>query len=224
MTAREAAVRRLFARLAPHYALLNSVLSFGLHKLWRRLAMRQVPNVQNQRVLDICAGTGDFALDLQRRGAQVVGVDLAEPMLAIARRRCGPAFAAVVGDVFQLPFADDQFAAATLGFGLRHSEQDLPQLLAEVCRVLAPGATLVVLELSHPPNRLWNWLTGLYIQRLLPLIGATVDPEAYRYLAKSLHGYPNAEELRAVLLGAGFASCEYRLCLGGVAAVHIAVK
>lgn len=222
MNPREASVQRLFSRLAPYYGLLNSVLSLGLHHGWRRFALARVPATAGTLTLDLCAGTGDFALALQARGAAVIAADLSAPMLRFARRRAGGALPAVVANAFALPFPDACFAAATIGFGLRHSEDDLPALLREVRRVMRPGGTLVVLELSHPPHRLWRWLTGLYIHHLLPLIGAVVDREAYRYLANSLTGYPDAPQLAALLIGAGFAGCEYHWLTGGIAAVHIA--
>jgi demethylmenaquinone methyltransferase / 2-methoxy-6-polyprenyl-1,4-benzoquinol methylase len=222
MNEREASVRRLFSRLAPHYALLNTVLTGGLHFLWRRVAVAAVPVSPGSLVLDVCAGAGDFAVALRRRGASVVAVDLAEPMLATARRRTGGEVPVVVGNVLELPFADAAFTAATVGFGLRHSESDLPRFLGEVRRVLRPDGTCVILELSHPPSPLWNRLTGLYVHHLVPLIGAFADAEAYRYLSRSLIGYPDAPALRRMLLEAGFAACQYRLLTGGVVAVHVA--
>lgn len=222
MNKREAAVERLFSRLAPHYGLLNTVLTFGLHHLWRRFAVSRVPQGPGMTALDLCAGTGDFAAALLRTGTAVVAADLSAPMLAIARRRTRQRLPAVVADGFHLPFATGSFGAATVGFGLRHSQQELPVLLREIRRVLKPGAKLVVLELSHPPSPIWRWLTGLYMHALVPLVGAIVDAEAYRYLSESLHGYPDAPALRELLLESGFSACEYHLLTGGVVAVHVA--
>jgi demethylmenaquinone methyltransferase/2-methoxy-6-polyprenyl-1,4-benzoquinol methylase len=143
-------------------------------------------------------------------------------MLAIARRRTGGRLPAVVADAFHLPCADASFDGATVGFGLRHSQQDLPVLLRELRRVLRPGARLVVLELSHPPSPTWRWLTGLYMHSVVPMAGAVVDAEAYRYLSESLHGYPDAPALRQTLLECGFAMCTYYLLSGGIVAVHVA--
>lgn len=222
MKAREASVQRLFSRLAPYYGLLNSVLSFGLHHLWRRFALAKVPTIPNGLHLDLCAGTGDFALAMRQRGVTVVAADLSAPMLQAARRRSGGTLPAVVANAFDLPFPPAAFATATIGFGLRHSEDELPAFMAEVRRVMRSGATLVVLELSHPPNRLWRWLSGLYIHYALPLIGAFVDREAYRYLSNSLNGYPNAPQLAALITEAGFSHCEYHWLTWGIAAVHVA--
>lgn len=222
MNKREAAVERLFSRIAPTYGVLNTVLTFGLHRLWRRYATRQVPQGPGVTALDLCAGTGDFAAALLRTGATVIAADLSAPMLTIARRRLARALPVVVANAFELPFASGRFDAVTIGFGLRHAQQDLPVLLREVRRVLRPSGKLVVLELSHPPAPLWRWLTGLYIHALVPVVGALVDAEAYRYLSQSLHGYPDAPTLQGLLLASGFAACEYRLLTGGIVAVHIA--
>lgn len=222
MNEREAAVERLFSRIAPNYGVLNTVLTFGLHRLWRRFATRKVPQGPGTTALDLCAGTGDFAVALRRTGTTVIAADLSATMLTIARRRSHGALPVVVADGFQLPFASGCFDAITVGFGLRHAQQDLPALLREVRRVLRDSGKLVVLELSHPPAPLWRWLTGLYIQALIPLIGAVVDAEAYRYLAQSLRGYPDAPTLQAMLLASGFAACEYHLLTGGIVAVHVA--
>jgi len=219
---REAAVQRLFSRLAPRYGLLNTVLTFGLHKLWRRTAMASVPVGDGLRALDVCAGTGDFSLALLRRGMNVTAVDLSAEMLTVARRRAGNRLAAVIGDALHLPIASASADCVTVGFGLRHCEDDLPLLLAELRRALKPGGVAVVLEMSHPPNRIWRQLVNLYLHTAVPLIGRLVDAEAYEYLGRSVRNYPDAPTLRAMLLDAGFDECWFRLVSGGVAAVHVA--
>jgi demethylmenaquinone methyltransferase/2-methoxy-6-polyprenyl-1,4-benzoquinol methylase len=223
MTPRELAVRSLFSRIASHYDLLNTVLSFGLHKLWRRGTMRLLDAQPGWLCLDVASGTGDFARSVLRTGAGVVALDMTPAMLRVARERT-PDLKAVLADAFKLPFADGTFDALTIGFGLRHSREDLLLFVAELGRVLKPGGRLVSLELSHPPNRLWDWLSGLYIHLLLPIIGGFVDRPAYDYLSRSLHGYPGAPELADLFMAAGFARCDFVRLAGGVAAVHVAVR
>lgn len=228
MKPREHGVRRLFSRIAGQYDLLNSIISFGLHKVWRRrtlelLVARGAFPAEDRplQCLDVAAGTGDFAIALARRGIPTVALDMTLPMLEVGRRR-QPDLPIVVADAFAMPFADGSFDYLTAGFGFRHAKQDLTLLLAELRRVLKRGGRCVSLELSHPPNRLWDWLSGLYIHMILPIIGGFVDREAYQYLSDSLHGYPDAPELASAFLQAGFDRCEYHLLAGGVAAIHVA--
>jgi demethylmenaquinone methyltransferase/2-methoxy-6-polyprenyl-1,4-benzoquinol methylase len=222
MTEREAAIAALFTRIAPGYDLLNTVISLGQHRGWRRRAVQALDPEPHWRCLDLCAGTGEFARALLPRCRQVVAADLSLVMLRRARQRCGGSLPAVVADGFALPFPTATFDCITNGFGLRHCETDLPAFLAESRRVLRPGGRLMILELSHPPSPLWRRLTGLYIHGLLPLIGGLYDRQAYAYLSRSLAHYPDAEGLRQQLLAAGFSSCKIIPLLGGVAAVHVA--
>lgn len=222
MTNRELAVRKLFARIAPYYGLLNTILSLGLHKSWRRKAMVMLALKPGERCLDVCSGTGDLALAVQARGGKVIALDMTAEMLQVAQKRAGGTLDVVMGDALCLPFADDSFDCVTLGFGLRHSEGDLPTLLTELARVVKPGGRLMSLELSHPPNRSWRMLSNLYIHMLLPVIGGLYDREAYHYLSQSIEEFPNAADLAEVLVEAGFAHCDYKLLSGGIAAVHLA--
>lgn len=222
MKPRERGVRRLFSRIASHYDLLNTVISLGLHRAWRRRAVRVLAPRAAELCLDVASGTGDFAVSLTKAGAEVVAADMTPEMLQVALRRL-PHLRAVVADAFVLPFADGAFDAITIGFGLRHSREDLPLLLAELRRVLKPGGRCVSLELSHPPNKLWDRVTGWYIHLLLPIIGGVVDREAYEYLSRSLDGYPDARELAQVFRQAGFGECRYELLSGGLAAIHLAI-
>jgi len=210
---------RLFARIAPLYDLWNTIISFGLHKIWRRQALQALEVLPGQMCLDVAAGTGAFSQALLRRGAYAVALDITPEMLQIARRR-NPALPVVLADALALPFSAATFDRIIIGFGLRHVKEDLPILLAELRRVLKPTGRCVVLELSHPPHRLWRCLFRFYLQFLMPLIGSFVDREAYAYLEESLRGYPSAEQLAALFRQAGFAECSYQFLTGGVVAIH----
>ena len=222
MTERQGHVRKLFGRIAPCYGLLNTVLSFGMHKLWRRAALRLLRPQSTWRCLDVGTGTGDFAVALEDRVAAVTGVDLTPEMLRVAVRRTGGRVPFVIGDALRLPFRPDCFDCATLGFALRHSGENLPALLAEMARVVRPGGHVLTLELSHPPPGLWRRLAELYIYRILPVIGGMADLEAYAYLSESIRALPDAATLSDLLRDAGCRSVQYRLLTGGVAAVHLA--
>jgi len=224
MNPREVAVRKLFSRIAPFYDLVNGVITFGLHKPWRRRATRMLAAQPDWLCLDVCAGTGDFAVAAQREGCRAIAFDMTPEMLAVARTRSPEPLEVVMGDALRLPFGAAAFDCVTLGFGLRHSKEDLPVLLRELARVTKPGGRLVSLEMSHPPNRLWRFLSNLYVHLLLPVIGGVYDRDAYLYLSKSLRDFPDAPGLARMLTEAGFTTCEYKLLTGGVAAVHLAVK
>lgn len=224
MNPRETSVRKLFSRIARYYDVLNGVISFGLHRGWRRQAMRMLAPQRDWLCLDVCSGTGDFALSAQAAGCRAIAFDMTPEMLAVARRRSQGTLETVIGDALHLPFEDSSFDCITLGFGLRHSKEDLPVLLRELARVMKPGGRLVSLELSHPPNRLWRFLSNVYIHLFLPVIGGVYDRDAYLYLSKSLADFPDAPALAQMLRDAGFSQCEYRLLTGGVAAIHLAVR
>lgn len=224
MNPREAAVQRLFSRIARYYDLLNGIISLGLHRGWRRRAVRMLDPQPGWLSLDVCSGTGDFALSTQRAGCRAIAFDMTPEMLAVASRRSHGTLETVIGDALCLPFEDAAFDCITLGFGLRHSKEDLPVLLREMARVTKPGGRLVSLELSHPPSPLWRWVSNLYIHMLLPIIGGVYDREAYIYLSKSLADFPDAPGLAQMLRDAGFSRCDYQLLTGGVAAIHLAVR
>lgn len=224
MNPREVAVRKLFSRIARYYDVLNGVISLGLHRGWRREAIRMLDPQPGWRCLDVCSGTGDFALATQARGCEPVAFDMTPEMLAVARKRSGDTLEVVMGDALSIPFADASFDCVTLGFGLRHSKEDLPVLLREMARVTKPGGRLVSLELSHPPNRLWRFLSSIYIHMFLPIIGGVYDREAYLYLSKSIADFPDAPHLAKMLIDAGFSSCRYKRLTGGIAAIHRATR
>ena len=229
-TDRETQVRTLFSEIAPRYDLLNHVLSLNIDRRWRRLAVglldwRRQPE---GRFLDACAGTFDLSLELARQpgfeGA-VVATDFALPMLVEGRGKLGHSIAPVCGDSLRLPFPDDSFDGATVGFGVRNLS-DLRTGFTELGRVLRPGARLVILEFSDPPNPLLRRLYHFYFHRILPLVGRAVSghPWAYTYLPESVKEFPGPEELAGLLRGFGFRDVEWRLVTGGIATIHVGVS
>jgi demethylmenaquinone methyltransferase/2-methoxy-6-polyprenyl-1,4-benzoquinol methylase len=228
---RERQVRRLFSEIAPRYDLLNHVLSLNVDKGWRRKAVDLLgwERAAGGRFLDACSGTFDLALELSGRSGfqgRVVASDFAQPML----REGIPKLAAssvvpVCGDSLQLPFPDDTFEGATVGFGVRNLA-DLEGGIRELRRVLRPGARLVVLEFTTPPNTLVRWSYLFYFHRVLPLVGRLVSghPWAYSYLPESVKHFPGPSALEAVFRDAGFHETDHRLLSLGIAALHWGVK
>lgn len=224
-------IRAMFSRIAPRYDLLNRLLSGGTDVAWRREAARLLAPAPGERVLDLCSGTGDLALAVDRRsggGARVVAADFTFEMLVLGQaklRRRGARIPEAAADGLRLPFPDATFDGATAAFGIRNFE-DLDRGLAELCRVLRPGGRLVVLEFTPEPTGPLAPLVKLHVRRLVPLLGRLVsrDASAYRYLPDSVGRWPAPEELAARMRAAGFASVGVRRLAFGIAAAHVARK
>ena len=211
------AVRSMFDRIAPVYDAMNRVMTMGLDRRWRRLAVELVVQ-PGDRVLDACCGTGDLALEAERQGGRVVGLDFSERMLERARRKSATV-EWVQGDLLALPFADGSFDAATVGFGVRNVA-DLELGLRELRRVLRPGGRVAVLEITQPRGRLEPFF-GLWFDRIVPVLGKLLPGgRAYAYLPASVRRFPGAEELVAALETAGFATVRFRLLGGTIVALH----
>ncbi len=228
---REEQVQRIFSEIAPRYDLLNHVLSLNIDRAWRRKAVDRLDweREPDGTFLDACAGTYDLALELARRPAfqgRVVASDFAQPMLVTGLPKLeGVGISSVCGDSLRLPFPDGSFAGATVGFGVRNLS-NLGRGLAELRRVLAPGARLVVLEFTTPPNALVRAGYHFYFHRVLPLVGRIVSghPWAYTYLPKSVGAFPGPDRLEEMFAEAGFRDTGHRLLTFGIAAIHWGVK
>jgi demethylmenaquinone methyltransferase / 2-methoxy-6-polyprenyl-1,4-benzoquinol methylase len=212
------AVRGMFDRIAPVYDVMNRVMTAGLDQRWRRLAAAEVV-WPGDRVLDACCGTGDLAVECERRGGRVVGLDFSEPMLARARKKSG-AIEWVQGDALALPFENGAFDAATVGFGVRNLA-DLEGGLRELARILRPGGKLAVLEITRPRGLLKPFFR-LWFDVLVPLAGRVLPGgKAYTYLPASVRRFPGPDDLSALLERAGFEDVRYRLLGGGSVALHV---
>ncbi|MBI5502477.1 MAG: ubiquinone/menaquinone biosynthesis methyltransferase [Deltaproteobacteria bacterium] len=227
----------MFAGVPGSYDLLNRVFTFGFDQRWRRCAVEECLFDRPRRVLDLCSGTGDLAVMLSGSadpGASVVAADFSEPMLAVARAKAESAGVAGriefrVADAAALPFADGEFDAAGIAFGFRNLTWKNPgreKHLAEVRRVLAHGARFVVVETSRPPFSALRTGFDAWMAAAVAPLGGLISGQggAYRYLARSARGFYRADEVDALLLGAGFRTVQHRLFLGGVAALHVAVR
>lgn len=227
-SARAEQVQTIFTEIAPRYDLLNRLLSAGVDRGWRRKAIRALAPEESPRdsYLDACAGTYDLAAELARWPGfegTVAASDFARPMLQRGRAKIErlPVMP-VCGDSLRLPFADDTFAGATVGFGVRNLA-DLNQGLRELARVVRPGGRVVILECALPPNRLLRAAYLVYFTRLLPIVGRVVSghPWAYSYLPASVREFPSPPVLGSMMEAAGMDQVSWDLLTGGVAALHV---
>jgi demethylmenaquinone methyltransferase/2-methoxy-6-polyprenyl-1,4-benzoquinol methylase len=213
-------VRRMFDRIAPVYDVMNRVMTAGLDRRWRRITIEETVRA-GDRTLDACCGTGDLAIEAQRAGADVVGLDFSERMLERARRKA-PELEFVRGDALALPFEDGSFDSATVGFGVRNVE-DLEAGLRELRRVLRPGGRLGILEITTPTGRLAPFYR-VWFDKVVPLLGKLLPGgSAYTYLPASVRRFPVPAGLAALLEASGFAEVRYRTFAGGIVALHTGV-
>jgi demethylmenaquinone methyltransferase/2-methoxy-6-polyprenyl-1,4-benzoquinol methylase len=212
------AVRRMFDRIAPVYDAMNQLMTAGLDRRWRRLTARAAVR-PGDRVLDACCGTGELALACVAEGGRVTGLDFSERMLERARRKSS-AVEWVAGDAVALPFGEEGFDAATVGFGVRNVPE-LERALAELRRVLRPGGRLAILEITRPRGLLALFYR-LWFDLVVPALGKVLPGgSAYTYLPASVRRFPGPDELAALIETAGFRSVRYRLLAGGIVALHV---
>ena len=220
-------VTTLFDRIAPRYDLMNDLMSFGLHRLWKattvRCALRHFEGVDGP-VVDLAGGTGDLALAIKaaRPMRQVIVADASAGMLDQARARGGEGLEYVHAEAESLPLDSDSVAGITLAFGLRNMTRPA-EALTECARVLKPGGSLVLLEFSKPAA----WFApfyGIHSRWIIPALGALVarDRGAYSYLVESIRRFPAADDITRALQGAGFSVTETRPFMFGVAMLHVA--
>jgi demethylmenaquinone methyltransferase/2-methoxy-6-polyprenyl-1,4-benzoquinol methylase len=208
----------MFDRIAPVYDVMNHVMTAGLDVRWRRLAAQAVVRT-GDRVLDAACGTGDLAIaDLKAGAGKVTGLDFSAKMLERARTKHA-AIEWVQGDMLALPFADETFDAATVGFGVRNVE-NLELGLRELRRVLRPGGRLAILEITQPRGAMRPFYS-LWFDRIVPALGKVLPGgDAYTYLPASVKRFPTAERLVELLREAGFADVRFKLMGGSIVALH----
>jgi demethylmenaquinone methyltransferase / 2-methoxy-6-polyprenyl-1,4-benzoquinol methylase len=222
-------VRAVFDSVAPHYDLMNDLMSGGAHRLWKRFTLSLTGLRAGDRALDVAGGSGDLAAGLARQvgpAGLVILSDINSAMLRHGRDRLINGGVAgnvdyVQADAECLPFADQSFDCVTIGFGLRNVT-DKPKALGAMRRTLRPGGQLLILEFSKPVNSTLSALYDAYSFNVLPALGRLVtrDADSYRYLAESIRRHPDQETLKAMMSDAGFEQCRYYNLLGGIVAVH----
>ena len=209
----------MFDRIAGVYDVMNSVMTVGMHQRWRERAVELARIGPGSRALDVATGTGDLAVALREAGADVVGCDFSEEMLERARHK-DPSVRFEWADALALPYEDDSFDAATVGFGARNFS-DLSRGLSEMARVVRPGGRVVVLEITTPHKPPLSTFFSLWFDRAVPALGRLAgDQDAYSYLPNSVKRFPGPERLAGELADAGLEEIHWILTAGGIIAMH----
>jgi len=224
-------VASMFDSISPRYDLLNRVLSLGIDTIWRRKAINLLKADKPQRILDVATGTADLAIEALRiNPKQVVGVDISAGMLAVGdaklrKRKLEDRIKLVLGDSEQLPFAANEFDAATVAFGVRNFEH-LLEGLQDIQRVLKPGAKLVVLEFSRPNTFPVKQLYSFYFRFILPVVGRLVskDNAAYTYLPASVQVFPEGKAFLGYMERAGFVNNREKRLTFGICSIYVGQK
>lgn len=231
-------VGEMFDSIAPAYDFMNTAMTGGLHRFWRdralKMAARRRGGVAPARILDVACGTGDVALRLHGLypEARITGLDLSAGMLRIARKKlegmdedARKLIDFVEGDSLALPYPDDTFDLVTVAYGVRNFER-LEDGYREMRRVLKPGGTICVVELSEPPGGMIRQLYRFYSRRIIPMVGKMVsrDPRAYSYLPESIAACPQRADMTAMMRRAGFDDCMYKSLTFGVVTIYLADK
>lgn len=226
-------VQRHFNCIARKYDFMNTLLSFGLHYRWKRIAVKMLGLKQGSRVIDVCGGTADLAILAARHvgpEGEVIVYDFNRAMMRAGKSKAHKAqldgrINYVQGDAEQIAFQDQHFDAAMVGFGIRNLTH-MEKGFAEMYRVLKPGGTVMCLEFSRPTNPLFRFLYDAYSFYLMPFIGwlFTGSHTAYTYLPESIRLFPLPDELSEILLQTGFSPVSYHKLTNGIAVVHLGIK
>jgi len=224
-------VEEMFDNISPKYDLLNHLLSVNIDKVWRKRTIKKLKGNHPRRILDIATGTGDFAVAATKLGdVKVVGIDISEGMLNVARekikkKQLSQKIEVQKADSENLPFGENEFDAAIVGFGVRNFE-NLEKGLSEICRVLKPGGTFFVLEFSKPKKAPFKQIYQFYFKHILPGIGRMVskDKSAYTYLPESVNEFPDGDDFLAILRKVGFVDNQCYRQTFGVASIYEAHK
>ncbi|AUJ26405.1 demethylmenaquinone methyltransferase [Virgibacillus dokdonensis] len=229
---KEERVHHVFEKIYSKYDSMNSIISFQRHKTWRKDVMKRMNVQMGSRALDVCCGTGDWALVMAEEiGAkgEVTGLDFSENMLSIAKQKQRKLELEHVdfiqGNAMQLPFQDNSFDYVTIGFGLRNV-QDYMTVLKEMYRVVKPGGKVVCLETSQPTIPIYRQLYRFYFQYIMPLLGKLIakSKQEYAWLNESAKDFPDKNRLKQMFMEAGFTNIQVKSYTGGVAAMHMGEK
>lgn len=224
-------VEEMFNNISPRYDLLNHLLSANIDKLWRRNAIQKLKPQKPKLILDIATGTGDFAIAATRiNHAKVIGIDISEGMLEVGRRKLKKkklteSIELLKADSENLPFDNEKFDAAIVGFGVRNFE-NLKKGLTEINRVLKPGGAFYVLEFSKPVKSPYKQIYQFYFTKILPFIGRIIskNSSAYTYLPESVNEFPDGELFLTILAEVGFVKNKCFQQTFGIASIYEAYK
>lgn len=226
-------MQNIFASIAGRYDTLNTILSLNIDQKWRKKTIKLCDLKENQKVLDLCCGTGqmvNYACKAVGKNTEVIGLDLTEEMIDVGYKKLGKAlgdykFTLVKGNVLELPFEDNTFDCITIAFGLRNIP-DKRKALSEIYRVLKQGGKAACLELSRPQTPVFKNIYGLYFNHFLPFIGylGTRDKKAYKYLRDSVNDFMSKTELKSAFDSVGFKDTGFTSLTCGTAAIHYGIK
>ncbi len=214
----------MFDGVAKRYDFMNDLLSLGQTKAWRKKATAIIAPRAGMKILDIAAGTGSSSRPLADAGAEVIPADFSQGMLDAGKKR-HPDLLFTLADALNLPFTENEFDVTTISFGLRNTH-DVAKALQEALRVTKPGGRLVVVEFSHPTNKVFRNIYMKYLMELLPKVARrfSSNPDAYIYLAQSIQAWPTQEQLAEKIRSAGWGSVAWQNFTFGIVAVHIGFK
>jgi demethylmenaquinone methyltransferase/2-methoxy-6-polyprenyl-1,4-benzoquinol methylase len=220
---RRGRIRKVFDTIAPRYDLMNDLMSFGIHRLWKRTLVRRCDGIHGS-IVDLAGGTGDIARRLDSCSRRIMVCDPSLPMMQTGRRTSDKRIRWLAGEAEALPFADASIDLLTISFGIRNVTQ-LSTALTEIQRVLAPGGRFVCLEFSRPHA----WLAPFYdffSWQVIPRLGAAVarQPLAYQYLVESIRRFPDQREFASLIEAAGFQDVRWENLSFGIACLHFGEK
>ncbi len=229
---KEKQITEMFDQISPTYDKVNTILSFGLDRLWRKKLISQLPKQSNLSLLDIATGTGEVLLEAfkQNRIEMGAGVDLSSKLLDIAQQKLNqtpyrPQATFILGNALTLPFGKESFDATTIAYGIRNV-QNVAKALSEMHRVLKPGGKALILEFSLPKNKLLKKLHLFYLRKIVPRVGHffSKNQSAYVYLNETIESFPYGEPFLRHLEQAKFSNCKAIPILGGITTLYVGVK
>ena len=222
-------VEEMFNKIAKKYDHFNDIITFGMHRKWKRFVARQTELHDESNCLDLCCGTGDIAREVLRQypSSKVIGLDFSEEMLNIAESKNKNEINVkyILGDAMNVPFQDAEFNAVTIGYGMRNVK-DISQFLREILRVLKPEGVLVSLDVGKVSIPILAELNNFYFFHIVPLVGKFLIPgeDIFKYLPESSVEYPNQISLKNLMIDTGFQNVEFHNFVFGASTVHVAYK
>ena len=224
-------ISNMFDNIAVKYDLINHVSTFGIDKKWRSKAIREAGDLRNKHIIDLATGTGDIAIRLCREmPAKITAVDISENMLFYAAKKVKELnleskIELIKADSESLPFDDNTFDVATMGFGIRNCVNPI-KALTEINRVLKPGAKVVILEFSEPDATFSHFLIRFYLKKILPLLGRSIshNKTAYNYLHKSINNFPAGVDFLNLMAKAEFVNLSYKVMTFDLVSIYTGFK